>query len=74
MKKIDFIIILTFFVVTTLIVYLLNIYGFGYSTYESLERSMAFFIGEIIGFVFVLIVSVIWNWLKFLKTWNFKSE
>lgn len=60
MKKIDFIIILTFFVVTTLIVYLLNIYGFGYSIRESLEHSTAFFIGEVIGFGVVLVIYTLW--------------
>lgn len=63
MKRIDFIIILTFFVVTTLIVYLLNVYGFGYSTYESLEHSFTFFIGEVIGYVVVSIIYTLW--LKF---------
>jgi len=60
MKKIDYVILLIFFAITTSLVFVLNIYGLGFSTAESLEHSLAFFVGEIIGSVVVSVVYKLW--------------
>jgi hypothetical protein len=60
MKKRDYIIFLIFFIITTSLVFVLNIYGFGHSTSESLIHSLAFFVGEIIGCTVVSVIHTLW--------------